>query len=159
MHLWAQLHRQSLFGILDESIILLANNSLASAPAASLSTYACCCKPFSCNGAVDLRVCWCITMMVAITVIVIGKWNCHLDALNGLTMLILALGVTLGIRSCVTRAKQISGSTSLVLEVLCTFRNQLYKEYDIAAAFLPHQGQPLAQCQITFCHYPKYMCT
>jgi hypothetical protein len=43
------------------------------------------------------------------------------------------------------RATQISGSTSLFLEVLRTFRHQLYGECDVAAAFLPHQGQHLAQ--------------
>jgi hypothetical protein len=40
---------------------------------------------------------------------------------------------------------QISSSTSLVLEVLCSFRHQLYKEHDVAATFLPHKGQPLAK--------------
>jgi hypothetical protein len=39
---------------------------------------------------------------------------------------------------------QISSST----EVFCTFKHQLYREHDIAAACLPHQGQPLAQGQI-----------
>jgi hypothetical protein len=84
-------------------------------------------------------------MIAAIMVIMTIKWHWYLDAFNGLAMLILALGVTLGICSCVTRMMQISGSTSLVPAVHCTFRLQLYRDCDIAAAFLPHQGQPLAQ--------------
>jgi hypothetical protein len=40
---------------------------------------------------------------------------------------------------------QINGSTSLVPEVLCTLRLQMYGERDVTAAFLPHQGQPLAR--------------
>jgi hypothetical protein len=83
---------------------------------------------------------------VAITVIMIVKCHWHLDTFNGITTLIVALGVMLGNCSCVTRMTQISGGTSLVPEVLCTFRHQLYVEPDITAAFLPHQeGQPLAQ--------------
>ncbi len=58
--------------------------------------------------------------------------------------LIVVLGVTLGICSCVTSTTQISGSARLVPEVLCTFIHQLYIERDLTAAFLPHQGQPLA---------------
>jgi hypothetical protein len=81
--------------------------------------------------------------MMAITVIMIIKWHWRLDAFK--PTLIIALGVTLGICSCVTRMMQISGSTRLVLEVLCTFRPQLYRDCDIAAVFFFHQGQPLAQ--------------
>ncbi len=103
-----------------------------------------CCNLFSCNGAVVLGMCWHITIIVAITVIVIIKWHWHLDTFNGLATLIVALGVTLGFCSCVTRTIQINGYTRLVPEVLCTFRHQLYMECDGTAAFLPHQGQPLA---------------
>jgi hypothetical protein len=85
--------------------------------------------------------------MVAIRVIVIVKWHWYFNAfnVNGLTTLILAFGVKLGICSCVTRMMQISGSTSLVPAVLCTFGHQLYGDCNVAAAFLPHQGQSLAQ--------------
>ncbi len=58
---------------------------------------------------------------------------------------IIALGVTLRICSCVTRTMQISSCTRLVLEILSTFRHQLCMERDVTAAFLPHQGQPLAR--------------
>jgi hypothetical protein len=78
-------------------------------------------------------------------VIVIVKWYWRFDAFNGITTLIVALGVTLGVCYCVTRTMQISISTSLVLEVLCTFRHQLYGERVITVAFLPHQDQPFAQ--------------
>ena len=67
------------------------------------------------------------------------------DAVVGITMLIVALGVTLGICFCVTMTTQIRGSTRLVPEVLCTFRHQLSVECDINAAFLPHQGYHLVQ--------------
>jgi hypothetical protein len=77
-------------------------------------------------------------IIVAITVIVIVKWNRHLDTFNGITKLIVALGVTVGVCSSVTR-------TSLVPEILLTFRHQLYGDRDIAAAFLPHQGQAMVQ--------------
>jgi hypothetical protein len=83
--------------------------------------------------------------MVAITVIVIVKWHWRLDAFNGLTTLILALGVMLGVCSCVTRTRQISSSTRLVPEDLRIFRYQLYGERDFTAAFFPHQDEPLAQ--------------
>ncbi len=99
-----------------------------------------CCNLFSCNGAVVLCLCWHVTIIVAITVIVIVKWHWCLDAFNGITTLIVALGVTLGICFCVTRTTQISGCTRLVPEVLRTFRHQLCVERDITAAFLPHQG-------------------
>ncbi len=55
-----------------------------------------CCNLFSCNGAVVLHAYWCVTYMVAITVIMIVKWHWRLDTFNGLTTLILVLGVTLG---------------------------------------------------------------
>ncbi len=98
------------------------------------------CNLFSCNGAVVLRVCWHVTLIMAITIIVIAKWHWRLDTFNGITMLIVALGVTLGICSCVTRMTQISGCTRLVLEILCTFWHQLYGEPAVTAAFLPQQG-------------------
>ncbi len=101
------------------------------------------CYLFNCNGALVLCVCWHVTIIMAIMVIVIIKWHWHLDAFNGLITLILALGFMLGICSCVTRRTQIRGSARLVMEVLCTFRHQLCVECDITAAFLPHQGYPL----------------
>ncbi len=99
-----------------------------------------CCNLFSCNEAVVLCMCWHVTIIVAITAIVIVKWHWRLDAFNGITTLIIALGVTLGICSCVTKMMQISGSTRLASEVLCTFKHQLCVERDVTAAFLPHQG-------------------
>ncbi len=99
-----------------------------------------CCNLFSCNGAVVLCVCWHVTIIVAIMVIVIVKWHWRLDAFNGITTLIIALGVTSGVCFCVTRTTQISGCTRLVPEVLRTFRHQLCVERDVTAAFLPHQG-------------------
>ncbi len=102
-----------------------------------------CCNLF-CNGAVVWHAWWCITIIVVITVILIIKWHCHLDAFNGITLTV-ALDVRLGICSCVTRKMQTCGITSLVPEVLCTFRHQLYVECDVTASFLPRQGQPLAQ--------------
>jgi hypothetical protein len=110
------------------------------------STYICLFNLFSCNGAVVLRTCWRVTIMVAITIIVIINWHWCLDTFNGLTMLIIALSVMLSICSCVTRTMQFSGSTSLVPEVLCTFRHQLYgKVTSLLLYFCPHQGQPLVQ--------------
>ncbi len=99
-----------------------------------------CCNLFSCNRAIVLCKCWLITIIVAITVIVVVRWHWRWDAFNGLTMLIVAMGVTLGICSCVTRTTQISISARLVPEILCTFRHQLCVGRDVTAAFLPHQG-------------------
>jgi hypothetical protein len=99
-----------------------------------------CCYLFSCNGAVVLCVCWHVTIIMAVAVIVIAKWHWRLDGFNGITTLIVALGVTLVICSCVTRRTQISGCTRLVPEILCIFQHQLYGERDVTAAFLPHQG-------------------
>ncbi len=42
-----------------------------------------CCNLFSCNGAIVLCVCCHITIIVAITVIVIVKWHWRLDTFNG----------------------------------------------------------------------------
>ncbi len=101
-----------------------------------------CCNLFSCNGAVVLCVCWHLTIIVAITVIVIIKWHWRLglDAFNCIATLIVALGVMLGICPCVTRTTQISDSTRLVKEIFCMFRHQLCMEHDVTAAFLPQQG-------------------
>ncbi len=65
-----------------------------------------CCNLFTCRGAVVLCVCWHVTTIMAITVIVIVKWHWHLDAFNGIKTLIIELGVMLGICSCVTRTTQ-----------------------------------------------------
>jgi hypothetical protein len=73
-----------------------------------------------------------------------GHCDCQVELAFGCipwpTTFIIALGVTLGICSCVTRMTQLSGSTRLVPEVFCTFRHQLYRECDVTAAFLAHQG-------------------
>ncbi len=82
-----------------------------------------CCNLFSCNGAVVFCACWHVTIIVAITIIVIVKWHRCLDAFNGITTLIVALGVTVGVCSYVTRTMQISGCTRLVPEVLHTFQH------------------------------------
>ncbi len=132
MHLRAQLHRQLLFGICTGKRGSCWMNLSSCWPTTVWLQLLLCpyqlivdfCNLFSCNWAVVLCTCWHITTMVAITIIVIVKWHWPLDAFNGLTTLIVALGVTLGICSCVTRMTQISGSTRLVLEVLCTFRQQ-----------------------------------
>ncbi len=42
-----------------------------------------CCNLFSCNGTEVLCMCWHITIIVAITVIMIVKWHWHLNAFNG----------------------------------------------------------------------------
>ncbi len=73
-----------------------------------------CCNLFSCNGEVVLCACWHISNIVAIMVIVIVKWHWYLDAFNDLTTLILALGVMLGVWSCVTRWRK-----SVVAQSLC----------------------------------------
>ncbi len=153
MQLWAQLHRQSLFGIStskSESCWMNLSSHWPTAVWLQLRVYPYqliidCCNQIRCNRAVVLHVYWCITMMMAIAVIMIVKWDWCLDTFNGLTTFILVLRVMLGVCSCVTMSMQISVSTRLVLEVLHTLRHQLYKEHDVAAAFLPHQGQPFAQ--------------
>jgi hypothetical protein len=43
---------------------------------------------------------------------------------------------------------QLTGSTRFVPEAFCTFRHQLYRDHDVTAAFLPHQGQPSSERQI-----------
>ncbi len=52
-----------------------------------------CCNLFSCNGALVLCVCWHMTIIVAVTVIMIVKWHWCSDTFNGLTTLIIVLGV------------------------------------------------------------------
>ncbi len=69
---WAQLHRQSL----------------------SISTYSCLSQSIQLQ--LVLCVCWHVAIILAITVIMIIKWHWHLDTFNGLTTLIVQLGVTLG---------------------------------------------------------------
>jgi hypothetical protein len=133
MHLWAQLHRQSLSGIRASKSGSCWMNLSSRWPTTVwlqllLRQYQfifACCNLLNCNGALVLCVSWHVTIIVAITVIMIIKWHWILDAFNGITTLILALGVMLGICSCVTRTIQISGDTSHVQEVLCTFRHQL----------------------------------
>ncbi len=81
MHSWAQLHRQSLFGICTSKSGNCWVNLSSCWPAIVwlqllLQQYqliVVCCNLFSCNGAVVLCVCWNITIIVAITVIMIIK--------------------------------------------------------------------------------------
>ena len=91
MHSWAQLHRQSLFGICaSKSGSHWMNLSSCWPTTVWLQLLLCpyqlivaCCNLFSCNGAVVLCVCWNVTIIVVMTVIVIVKWHWHLDAING----------------------------------------------------------------------------
>ncbi len=81
MHSWAQLHRQSLFGICaGKSRSYWMNLSSGWPTTVLLQILLCpyqltvdCCNLFSCNGAVVLWVCWHVTIIMAITVIVIFK--------------------------------------------------------------------------------------
>ncbi len=136
MHL---LHRQSLFGIRASKSGCCWMNPSSCWPTAVwlqllLRQYQLivdCCNLFSCNGAVVLCAWWHVTIIVAIRVIIIVKWYWRFNAFNGIPTFIVALGVTLGVCSCVTRTKKISGITSLVPEVLCTFRHQLHRDRDV----------------------------
>ncbi len=100
MHLWAQLHRQSLFGICgSKSRSCWMNLSSPWPTTVWLQFLLCqyqlivaCCNLFSCNGAVVLCMCWHVTIIVAIMVIVIVKWHWHLDALNGQQLSLLCWG-------------------------------------------------------------------
>jgi hypothetical protein len=99
-HLWAQLHRQSLFGICASKSGSRWMNLSSCWPTTvwlqlQLHQYqliVACCNLFSCNGAIVLCMCCHVTIIVAITVIMLVKWHWHLDAFNSLTMLIVALG-------------------------------------------------------------------
>ncbi len=148
MHLWAQLHRQSLFWhmckekwkLLDESIILLANNSLASACTASISTYSYLLQSIHLQwGSSLVRVLTChnycgnqghCDCQVALAFGCI-QWPNNIDPCIGGHARHLLLH---------DKVTQISGSARLVQEVFCTFRHQLCIEHDITAALLPHQG-------------------
>ncbi len=144
MHLWAQLHRQSLFGICASKSGCCWMNLSSCWPATvwlqlllhQSQLIVACCNLFSCNGAVAVCVCWHITIIESMTVIVIIKWHWHLDTFNGVITLIVALGVMLGVCSCVTRTTQISGSTRLVQMVLRTFRHQLSVKCDVTSPLL-----------------------
>jgi hypothetical protein len=146
MHSWAQWLRQSLFGICESKSGSCWMNLSSCWPTTvclqlllrQYQLIVACCNLFSCNGAVVLCMCWHVTIIVAI------HCDCQVALAFGCnqwpTTFIVALGVTLGVCSCVTRSTQISSSTRLVKEVLCMFRHQLCMEHDITAAFLPHQG-------------------
>ncbi len=81
MRSWAQLHRQSLFGICASKSGSCWMNLSSHWPITGwlqllLHQYqliVACCNLFSCNGTVVLCVCWHVTIIVAITVIVIVK--------------------------------------------------------------------------------------
>ncbi len=81
MHSWAQLHRQSLFCICASKSGSCWMNLSSCWPTTvwlqlllrQYQLIVVCCNLFSCNGAVVLCVCWHITIIVAITVIVIIK--------------------------------------------------------------------------------------
>jgi hypothetical protein len=154
----AQLHRQSFFGLCtSKSESCWINLSYCWQAIIWLQLLLCSyqltvdwCNLISCSGAVVLHVCWYVTMIDTSQwwwqswSSWFSKWQWRLDAFDCITALIVALGVMLCFCSCVTRATQISISTNFVLKVVRTFRRQVYGERDVAAAFLPHQGQPLA---------------
>ncbi len=81
MHSWAQLHRQSLFGICaSKSRSYWMNLSSGWPTTVWLQLPLCpyqlivdCCNLFSCNGAIVLSMCWHVTISMAITVMVIVK--------------------------------------------------------------------------------------
>ena len=82
MHLWAQLHRQSLFGTCASKSESCWMNLSSCWPRTTvwLQLLLCpyqlivdCCNLFSCSGTVVLHAHWCITIIVAITVIGIVK--------------------------------------------------------------------------------------
>jgi hypothetical protein len=85
---------------LDESIVWLANNSLASSLTASISTYSCLLQSIQLQwGSSLVRVLTRHDRKVALV----------LERIQWQTTLIIALGVTLRICYCVTRTMQISG--------------------------------------------------
>ncbi len=100
MHLWAQLHRQSLFGTCARKSESCWMNLSSCWPITvwlqlllhQYQLIVACCNLFSCNGAVVLCMCWHVTIIVAIMVILIVKWHWCLDAFNGITTLIIATG-------------------------------------------------------------------
>ncbi len=81
MHLWARLHRQSIFGICASKSGMCWMNLSSCWPTAvwlqllllQIQLIVDCCSLFSCNGAAVLCVCWHVTIIAAITVIVIVK--------------------------------------------------------------------------------------
>ncbi len=131
--------------VVDESIILLVNNSLALAPTVSILTYSCLLQ--------SIQLQWGSSLVHVLTHHTYcgnhGHCDCHVALAFGCiqwpTTIIITLGFMLGVCSCVTRMTQISNSTRLVKEVFCMFRHQLCMERDVTAAFLPHQGKLLVQ--------------
>jgi hypothetical protein len=89
-------------------------------------------------------MCLCVAIIVAIKVIMIVKWHwwLHIQWPNNIDP---CVGRHVWHMLLHDKVMQISSSTKFVPEVLCTFRHQLYRERDVTAAFLPPQGQPLAQ--------------
>ncbi len=122
--------RKEKWKVLDESIISLANNSLASAPAAFLSTY-----------------CWLLhrgrSLVHMLTCHKYGGNHNHCDHQVALRFRCIqwhnsidcCVGYHVG---CLLLCDKDN------TYVLCTFRHQLYMERDITAAFLSYRGQPLA---------------
>jgi hypothetical protein len=126
--------------LLDESIFSLTNNSLASAPTASISTYSCLLLSIQLQwGSSLVRVltrhnycgnhghCDCHVALAFGCI----KWPNNIDPCIGGHVWHLLLH---------DKATQISGSARLVPEVLRTFRHELWVEREVTAAFLPHQG-------------------
>ena len=82
MHLWAQLHRQSFFGICTSKSGSCWMNLSSGWPTTvwlhlllhQYQLIVVCCNLFSCNGAVVLCVCWHVTIV---------KWHWCLNAFNG----------------------------------------------------------------------------
>ncbi len=83
MHSWAQLHRQSLFGICASKSGSCWMNLSSLWPTTvwlelllhQYQLIVACCNLFTCNGSVVLCVCWNVTIIAAIKVIVIVKWH------------------------------------------------------------------------------------
>ncbi len=142
MHLWAQLRRQSLFGICASksgSCWMNLSSCLALAPTASISTYSCLLQ--------SIQLQWGSSL-----VRVLKRHNYCGNHGHRDRQVALAFGCIQwhnNVHPCVgehvwhmllhDKATQISGSARLVQEVLCTFRHQLCVVRDITAAFLPHQ--------------------
>ncbi len=83
MHSWAQLHRQSLSGIYASKSGSCWMNLSSRWPTTvwfqlllcQYQLIVACCNLFGCNGAVVLCVCWHVTIIVIITIIMIVKWH------------------------------------------------------------------------------------
>ncbi len=124
IHMWEQMHRQLLFGICASKSGSCWMNLSYCCPTTvwlqlllhQYQIIVACSNLFNCNGAVVLCMCWHVTIIMAITVMMIIKWHWHLDEFNGLITFIVVLGVTLGVCSCMTRMR---GPLHLQTSVVC----------------------------------------